>query len=164
MISPLSLSNIVMVLIALVCARMVSNQTAGRVRSVVVVAIPAALALVVALLLLMEEFYATLVTDGLWLGALLLGFLVGRSRGWMLAVQFFPEKRSLSAPQTWDNLAAAFILLGLALLDLASATWEEAIFPPAYVAAVAALCAGHLAGRSFVTLVRAEASPAPRRG
>ena len=91
MISPLSLSNIVMVLIALVCARMVSNQTAGRVRSVVVVAIPAALALVVALLLLMEEFYATLVTDGLWLGALLLGSVPGITIG-SLAARAVPEK------------------------------------------------------------------------
>ena len=155
-ITPLSLSNILTVLFALACVKLIASQTSHRLWSVAFTVAPAMLATSVALLLLTEELSPTLASDGLWAVALLVGFLVGRKRGWSLALTFYPEKRRFSAPQTWDNIAVAMVLFVLAGIDTYSALTRNALVDPEYIAAVGALCSGYFLGRSWVVAVRVE--------
>lgn len=156
MIPPLSLANVLTILIAAICLKMVASQTAGRVLKLPRLALPAALATVDALVLLAGVFDANLANDALWLGAAVAGFVVGRMRGWMLPMQVFPGKGAVRAVQTADNLAAAFALLALAMTDFISAALGEPLIDPGQVAAGAALCAGFLVGRWFAMAVRAD--------
>jgi hypothetical protein len=161
-IAPLSLSNVLTVLFALACVKLIASQTSQRLWSVAFTVAPAMLSSSVALLLLTEELSPTLVSDGLWALALLAGFLVGRKRGWSLALTFYPEKRRFSAPQTWDNVAAALVLAVLAGIDTVSAVNRNALVDPEYTAAVAALCSGYFLGRSFVLTVRVDRTATSR--
>ncbi|MBL6617926.1 MAG: hypothetical protein ISP45_28225 [Reyranella sp.] len=156
MIAPLSLANVLTVLIAAICLKMVASQTAGRVLKLPRLALPAALATVDALVLLAGVFDANLTNDAVWVGAAVVGFAVGRMRGLMLPMQVFPGKGAVRATQTADNLAAAFALLALAMTDFTSAALGDPLIEPAQVAAGAALCAGFLVGRWFAMAVRAD--------
>lgn len=156
MIAPLSLANVLTVLIAAICLKMVAAQTADRVQKLPRLALPAALATVDALVLLAGVFDAGAINDALWLGGAVVGFVAGRMRGWMLPMQVIPGRAAVRAAQTADNLAAAFALLALAVTDFASAAIGDPLIEPAQVAAGAALCAGFLAGRWFVVAVRVD--------
>lgn len=155
-IAPISLSNILTVLFALACLKMIASQTSHRLWSVAFVVAPAVLAMSAALLLLTEELAPTFTSDGLWAVALFGGFLIGRKRGWSLPLTFYPEKRRFSAPQTWDNVATAIVLTALSAVDAVSALHGRALVEPEYIAAIAALCSGYFLGRSFVVAVRVD--------
>jgi hypothetical protein len=156
MIAPLSLANVLTVLIAAICLKLVATQTAGRIQKLPRLALPAALATVDALVLLAGVFEASVINDALWVGGAIVGFIGGRMRGRMLPLQVFPERGAVRPTQTADNLAAALVLLALAITDSAGAALGEPVIEPAQVAAGAALCAGFLAGRWFVIALRAD--------
>jgi len=85
MIAPLSLSNLITVVLAVICLSTILPQARGNVVKIWRLAMPACLAMVVAFILLAGVFDADLATDAEWLGALIVGAVGGRMRGWALA-------------------------------------------------------------------------------
>jgi len=156
MISPLSLSNVLTLIFAITCLTMVLNQRSDRVQRISRLVVPPALAVVVALILLTGVFESGLVTDALWVGGAIVGFVLGRLRGRMLPMELLPAPGSVRVAQTADHLAAAFALVAVAATDFTSATLREPVLEPALVAAGGALCAGFLAGRFLMIAVRAD--------
>jgi hypothetical protein len=156
-VAPLSLSNVVIVVLALSCCAIVLAQLRGRLFNVPLTVMSAALGVVVALLLLAEELAPTMASDALWLGGLVVGFLAGRRRGWRLRIPFGPAPDGEPRDETWDSVLAALLLPLAALLDLLFVVLKTPLFPLGYVAAVAALCGGFLAGRAFVVTARVTA-------
>ena len=159
MISPLSLANLLALLVALVCLWTVSPQARGGVVRLWRLAIPAVFASIVALMLLSSVFEATFQHDAEWVIALVLGGIIGRSRGWTLAVEIDQRFGLARLPRTVDALVIAFFLVGLAALDFISAALEEAFIAPEHVAAGAAFCAGFLGCRALAIIVRATRAP-----
>lgn len=156
MISPLSLSNVLTLIFAVICLTMVLNQRADRVQRISRLLVPPTLAVIVALILLTGVFESGLISDALWLGGAIVGFVLGRLRGRMLPMELLPAPGSVRVAQTADHLAAALALVAVAATDFASAVLREALLEPALVAAVGALCAGFLAGRFLIIAVRAD--------
>jgi hypothetical protein len=159
MISPLSLSNVLTVLIAVTCLWTISNQSLGGVAKLWRLAVPPCLAIVDAMVLLAGVFDATMTHDAEWLVAMLVGFVIGRTRGWTMTVQVDRTWSLVRLPPALDGLAAAAGLVVFALIDFMSAALEEAIVAPDHVAAGAALCAGYLGGRALAVAVRARRAP-----
>jgi hypothetical protein len=155
MIAPLSLSNVLTVLLAIACLWTVVPQArGGRVR-LWRMALPPALAIAQALVLLAGVFDATLVHDAEWLGAGLLGAFLGRMRGWNLAFDLDRTRRLISTPPSIDVHLAAIGLVVLAAIDFTSASLETPIMPTDIVASGAAFVAGYIACRALALAVRA---------
>ena len=159
LIAPLSLSNVLTVLAALVCLWTMSPQANGGVWRLWRLAMPAAFAAVVALVLLAGVFDATWQHDVEWLVAFTLGGLVGRTRGWSLPVAIDQMWGLVRLPKAKDGLLAAFGIVAMAALDFTSATLEEALVGPQHIAAGAALFAGFIGGRAVAIIVRSTRAP-----
>ncbi|WP_422001190.1 hypothetical protein [Reyranella sp.] len=164
MIAPLSLTNVISLLSAIICLSMIASQTTGRVQSVSRLALPPALAVVVALILLAGVFDAGFVSDGLWVIGAIVGFILGRVRGQMLSMEILPAARSIRAAQTADNLVAALMLLALTSTDFISAALRHPLLQPGLVAIGGAVCAGFLAGRFLAIALRADPVARLRKG
>jgi hypothetical protein len=159
MIAPYSLSNVLTVTFAVICLWTIGSQSSGGVMKAWRLAVPPALALVVALVLLAGVFDATIVHDGEWIGGILLGAAIGRTRGWLATVEADPQWGLVRLPRAIDGLLAAFGLLVLSIADSVGAYLEDPVIEPPYVAAGAALCAGYLCFRALAMFSRAVRAP-----
>lgn len=164
MVSPLSLSNVLTLILAITCLTMVRTQRSDRVQRTSRLLVPPALAVVVALILLTGVFESGLVSDALWLGGAIAGFVLGRLRGRMLPMALQPAPGAVLVAQTADHLAAAFALVAVAGIDFTSAALREPLLDPALIAMSGALCAGFLAGRFLMIAVRADPVARLRKG
>jgi hypothetical protein len=159
MIAPLSLSNVLTVLAALVCLWTMSPQAHGGVWRLWRLATPAAFAAVVALVLLAGVFDATWQHDAEWLAGLLIGGLVGRTRGWTLPVAIDQMWGLVRLPKSIDGLLAALGIVATAAIDFTGAALEAPLVDPQHVAAGAALFAGFIACRALAIIVRSTRAP-----
>ncbi len=159
LIAPLSLSNVLTVLAALICLWTMSPQANGGVWRLWRLATPSAFAAVVALVLLAGVFEATWQSDAEWLIALALGGLIGRTRGWTLPVAIDQMWGLVRLPKARDGLLAALGIVAMSVLDFASAALEEAIVDPQHIAAGAALFAGFIGCRALAIIVRSTRAP-----
>src|SRR5947208_6369433 len=159
MISPLSLSNVLTVLVALLCLWTTSPQARGGVFRLWRLAVPACFAAVEALMLLATVFDATFVSDVEWLIGLVLGSTFGRMRGWTMAVAVDQMWGLVRLPRTNDGRLAAIGMVGLTAIDFTSSMLEEAVIEPQRVAAAAAFGAGYIGCRALALIVRSMRAP-----
>jgi len=159
MIAPLSLSNVLTVLVALLCLWTMSPQARGGVLRIWRLAIPACFAAVQALVLLAGVFEATMAHDAEWLAGLVLGGVIGRMRGWAMTVEVDQTWGLVRLPRTNDGGLAALALVALSGIDFASAWLEYPVVEPQHVAAAAALCAGYIGCRALSLIVRSVRAP-----
>ncbi len=160
LIAPLSLSNVLTTLCALLCLWTSSPQASGGVWRLWRLATPAAFAAVVSLMLLAGVFEATWQHDAEWLAALLLGGLAGRTRGWTLPVEIDQMWGLVRLPRSKDALFAAFGMVAMAALDFLSAAMDEAVLlEPQHIAAGSALFAGFIGCRALAIIVRSTRAP-----
>jgi hypothetical protein len=159
LIAPLSLSNVLTVLCALICLWTASPQASGGVWRLWRLATPAAFAAVVSLMLLAGVFEATWVHDAEWLVALILGGLAGRTRGWTMHVEIDQLWGLVRLPRSRDGVIAAFGIVAMAALDFLSSALEAMIIEPQHIAAGSALFAGFLACRALAIIVRSTRAP-----
>ena len=157
--APLSLANVLTVLIGIGCLWTIANQSLGGIAKLWRLAVPPCLAIVAAMVLLAGVFDASLAHDAEWVVAGLVGWLVGRTRGWSVEVEVDQRSGLVRLGPSLDGLLAALGLLVLTLIDFASAALEEPVIAPSHVAAGAALCAGIIAGRALAVAVRAGRAP-----
>jgi hypothetical protein len=159
-IAPLSLSNVLTMLCALLCLWTTSPQAHGGVWRLWRLATPAAFAVIVSLMLLSAVFEATWQHDVEWVAALLIGGFVGRTRGWTLPVEIDQMWGLVRLPRSRDALTAAFGIVAMAVLDFSSAALEDMVLlEPQHVAAGAALFAGFIGCRALAIIVRSTRAP-----
>lgn len=159
MIAPFSLSNVLTVVFAVICFRIIRSQSAGGVVKLWRLAMPPCLAAAVALVLLAGVFDATPLHDGEWLAGGVIGGLLGRTKGWLMPVEADQTWRLVRLRRSMDGVVVGFALVVFSLIDSMGAAMEEPIVEPQYVAAGAALCAGYLGFRALAMIVRAERAP-----
>ena len=159
MIAPLSLSNLATVAFAAICLLTITAQARGNVVKLWRLAIPACFAAVVAFMLLAGVFEANLESDAEWLGAAVIGIVLGRMRGWAIVVEVDQRHELVRQHRAPDGPLAAIGLVLLALTDFASAALQDPLVEPQHVAAAAALCAGYLGGRALAIAVRTARLP-----
>lgn len=152
--APLGLCNVLTVLCAFGSAWTLVPQARGALVRPWALAVPPALASVVAVVLLAGVFNATALNDGEWLAALVLGVIVGRARGWSLSANAVASRDTVRLRPAWDGMAAAALLVMTAIVDFISAAASQPIVAPIHVASMGALCAGFLGGRALAVLVR----------
>ncbi|MBS0517757.1 MAG: hypothetical protein JSR90_03650 [Proteobacteria bacterium] len=159
MIAPLSLSNVLTVVLALLCLWTSNAQSSGGVVKLWRLAVPPTLATAVALVLLASVFNPTLAHDAEWIVAAILGAALGRTRGWLMHVESDQRWGLVKLPRSYDGLLASFALLVLSMVDFAGAALGAAVIQPPHVAAGAAACAGYLVFRAIATTMRATRRP-----
>lgn len=159
MIAPLSLSNVTTVVFAAICLWTIASQARGHVVKLWRLAVPPCFATALAFMLLAGVFNATAINDAEWLVAAVVGGVVGRMRGWALAVEVDQRWDLLRQHRSSDGLMVAAVLLLLALIDFSSAAAQNPILEPQHVAAGAAFCAGYLGCRALAIAVRASRLP-----
>ncbi len=159
MIAPLSLSNLLTVLVALLCSWTMSPQARGGVVRVWRLAVPPCFAGVEAFVLLAGIFDASWAHDAEWLAGLLLGGAIGHLRGWKLAVAVDHVRGLVLLRRANDGWLAAFGLIVLSGIDFASAYLEIPIVEPQHIAAMAAFLAGYLGCRALSVVVRGVRTP-----
>jgi hypothetical protein len=163
MIAPLSLSNILTVLLSFACLWAIVPQARGDSVKVWRLAVPPSFATVQALVLLAGVFDATPFHDGEWIGAGLLGAIFGRLRGWSLPIKTDRMRDLVRLRPSLDSHLAALGLVVLSAIDFTSATLEDPVVPTDLVAAGAAFLAGYIGCRALSIGVRATriATPTP---
>lgn len=157
--APLSLANVLTVLIGITCLWTIVNQSLGGVAKLWRLAVPPCLAMVAAMVLLAGVVDASWTHDAVWVVGGLVGWLIGRARGWSVDVQVDQMSGLVRLRPSLDGLLAALGLVVLTLIDFVSAALEEPLIAPSHVAAAAALCAGFIAGRALAVAVRAGRAP-----
>jgi len=159
-LAPLSLSNVLTMLCALLCLWTTSPQASGGVWRLWRLATPAAFAAVVSLMLLSAVFEATWQHDAEWLAALLIGGFAGRTRGWTLPVEIDQMWGLVRLPRSKDALIAAFGIVAMSVLDFSSAAIEDVVgLEPQHIAAGSALFAGFIGCRALAIIVRSTRAP-----
>jgi hypothetical protein len=159
MIAPLSLSNLLTVLVALLCSWTMSPQARGGVVKIWRLAVPPCFAGVEALVLLAGVFDATWAHDAEWLAGLLLGGVIGHLRGWRLAVAVDHVRGLVLLRRTNDGWLAALGLVVVSGIDFTSAYLENPVVEPQHVAAMASCLAGYLGCRALSIVVRGVRTP-----
>jgi len=159
MISPLSLSNVLTVFVALACLWSIVPQARGGVVRVSSLAVPSALAAVEALVLLAGVFESTLFHDAEFVIAAIAGGVLGRMRGWSAAMEADRARRLVRLKPSLDSHIAAMCLAVLAGLDFISAALEQAVLPADWIAAAAAFFAAYIGMRALAIAVRATRAP-----
>jgi hypothetical protein len=156
MIAPLSLSNILTVVMAIACLWSIAPQARGDGVKLWRVAVPPGLAIAQALVLLAGVFDATFAHDAEWLAGGVFGAVLGRMRGWALSLDIDRTRGLIKAQPSIDIHLAAIGLVVLAAIDFTSASFEEPIVATDFVAAGAAFLAGYLGWRALAIAVRAS--------
>lgn len=159
MIAPLSLSNLITVVIAVICLSTILPQARGNVVKVWRLAMPASLGMVEAFVLLAGVFEADLASDAEWLAALFVGGMAGRMRGWSMAMEVDQTSSLMRLRRSADGTMAAAGLVLVALIDFGSAAVREVWIDPEHLAAAAALFAGFLGGRALAMAVQISRQP-----
>lgn len=159
MIAPLSLSNLITVVLAVICLSTILPQARGNVVKIWRLAMPACLAMVEAFILLAGVFEADFASDAEWLAALVVGGIAGRMRGWALAIEVDQASGLMRQRRSPDGTIAASALVLLALIDFASAALREVWIDQEHLAAAAALFAGFLGTRALAMAVRTTRLP-----
>jgi hypothetical protein len=159
MIAPLSLSNVLTVLVALLCLWTMAPQARGGVFRIWRLAIPACFSAVQALVLLAGVFEATFAHDAEWLAGLVIGGIGGRMRGWTMPMVVDQMRGLVKLPPASDGWLAACALVALAGTDFTSASLEDPVVEPQHVADAAALCAGYIGCRALSLIVRSVRAP-----
>ncbi|HTG21824.1 MAG TPA: hypothetical protein VK681_17410 [Reyranella sp.] len=159
MIAPLSLSNVATVVFAALCLWTIASQARGNVVKLWRLAVPPSFAAVQAFVLLAGVFDASIVNDAEWLAAAIVGGVIGRMRGWALAVEVDRRWDLVRQHRSPDALVMGAALVMLAVIDFAGAASLEPILEPQHVAAGAAFCAGYLGCRAIAIAVRANHLP-----
>ena len=154
--APLGLANVLTVVLAVCCLSVMSAQARAGVVRLWRLAIPAVFAAVVALVLLAGVFDATLEHDAEWLVGLLAGGLIGRTRGRARAGDIDRIWGLVRVPGALDGILAAAGLVGLAMIDFASAALRSPVIDPVHVAAAAAFCAGFIGWRAVAIIGRSS--------
>ena len=155
MIAPLSLSNLLTVIIAIMCLSTIASQSRGDVVKLWRLAVPACLAVAQALVLLASVIDATFIHDAEWVLAAVVGAIAGRMRGWTMFLQVDQARDLFRARRSYDGQIAAIGLVIFACTDFVSAALEDPIVDEAHIAAGSALCAGYLTYRAIAVAVRA---------
>ena len=156
MIAPLSLSNVLTVLFAVLCLWIIVPQARGGAVKLWRLAVPPILATVQAVVLLAGDFDATLAHDAEWVAAAILGAAFGRMRGWTLPIDVDGARDLVRLRPSIDAHLAALGLVVLAAVDFISAGLEQAVLPTEHVAAAAAFLAGYIGCRALSITVRAR--------
>jgi hypothetical protein len=159
MIAPLSLSNLITVVLAVICLSTILPQARGNVVKIWRLAMPACLAMVEAFVLLASVFDADFASDAMWLTALVVGGMAGRMRGWAMAMQVDQTSSLMRQRRSADGTIAALALVLLALVDFASAALREVWIDQEHLAAASALFAGFLGARALAMAVRTARLP-----
>jgi hypothetical protein len=159
MIAPISLSNVLTVAAAIACLWSIGTQSSGGVVKLWRLAIPPSLAAVIALMLLAGIIEAAIIHDAEWTLGLVLGGIVGRTRGWLMSVASDQKLGLVRVPRTHDGLIVGFALLVVAMIDFAGALLDDPVIEPQHVAAAAAFCAGYLSLRALGMTMRAVRAP-----
>jgi hypothetical protein len=159
LIAPLSLSNVATVAFAAICLWTIASQAWGNVVKLWRLAVPPSFAAVQAFVLLAGVFDATTLNDAEWLAAAVVGGVLGRMRGWTLAVEVDRRLDLVRQHRSPDALLMGAALVMLAVIDFAGAAALEPIIGPQHVAAGAAFCAGYLGCRAIAIAVRAGRLP-----
>ena len=154
MIAPLSLSNILTVLMAIACLWAIVPQARGDNVRLWRLAVPPGFATAQALVLLAGVFDATFMHDAEWLVGGMVGAVLGRMRGWALSFDVDGARRLIKVQPSIDIHLAAIGLLVLSAIDFTSASFEAPIVATDYVAAAAAFFAGYIGCRALVIAVR----------
>jgi hypothetical protein len=160
MIAPLSLSNVITVLLAIACLWTIVPQARGDRVRLWRLALPAAFATAQALVLLAGVFDATLAHDAEWLGGGLLGGVLGRTRGWTLSFDLDRARSLITVRRSIDVHLAAIGLIALSAIDFTSAGFEDPVVATDMVAAGAAFFAGYIACRALAIAVRVSRADA----
>lgn len=156
MIAPLSLCNLLTVLVAFACYVAAARQAQGGLTHLGQLATPAILAAVVAFVLLAGVIAATWQYDLEWLAGLVLGALLGHLRGWRLGLSVAAAGGAVLLPPAKDVRVAALALVALAGIDFTSAYLGNAVVEPHHIAALAAVFAGYLGCRALAIAARLE--------
>ena len=159
MISPLSLSNVATVAFAALCLWTIASQARGNVVKLWRLAVPPSFAAVQAFVLLAGIFDASLINDAEWLAAAIVGGVLGRMRGWAVAIEVDRQWDLVRQHRSPDALVMGAALVMLAVIDFASAASQDPIIEPQHVAAGAAFCASYLGCRAIAIAVRAGHLP-----
>ena len=157
--APLSLSNVLTVMIAVGCLSTITPQSRGDVVKAWRLAVPACLAAAQATILLAGVFNATFAHDAEWVLAAIIGGIIGRTRGWTMAIAVDQAHGLVRLQRGIDGPMAAAALIVLAFLDFTSAALESPVAPVEYVSAAAALFAGYLVCRALAIAVRTMRAP-----
>lgn len=159
MIAPLSLSNVMIVVLAAICLYLSAAQSYGLTIRAWRLALPPCFAAAVAFGLLESVFESSLLHDAEWLVAAAAGLVVGRLRGWSIGLEVDQRHGLVRLRRSPDAPLVAIGLLLLGLADGLGAALQEPLIDPPYLAAGAALCAGYLGGRALAIAVRATRLP-----
>lgn len=154
MIAPLSLANILTVLMAIACLWTIVPQARGDGVKLWRMAVPPGFAIAQALVLLAGVFDATVAHDAEWLGGGILGAVLGRMRGWTISFDIDRSRGLIRVHRSIDIHLAAIGLVVLAAVDFVSASFEDPIVATDFVAAGAAFFAGYLSCRALAIVVR----------
>ena len=154
MIAPLSLANILTVLMAIACLWTIVPQARGDGVKLWRMVVPPGFAIAQALVLLAGVFDATFAHDAEWLGGGILGAVLGRMRGWTLSFDIDRIRGLIRVHPSIDIHLAAIGLVVLAAIDFVSASFEDPIVATDFVAAGAAFFAGYLSCRALAIAVR----------
>jgi hypothetical protein len=157
--SSFNILHLVILVSAVACVAFSVREAAGRSITAVRLFMPPILAgftAVVLLLMVASEPMALLI----WLAALILGSIVGAVRGATMVVHVDQVWSKVRMPNGRHAFWITFALALAVALEIAIAVWGEGILPNrAIPSALAALCAGLLAGRAVAVVIRVPYAP-----
>ena len=122
MIAPLSLSNVLTVVMAVTCLTTLLAQSPGGILRQWRLVVPASCAAINALMLLAGIIEATFTHDAEWVIAGILGSVLGRMRGWAVTIEADHARGLVRLPRTMESLFAGVVLVAVSLIDFTGAT------------------------------------------
>ena len=156
---PLSLVNVVTVIAAAACLWAIVPEAQGKTQKLWRLAVPAALALLVALVLLAGAV-TSFAHDATWAATAVVGTIGGTVRGRSVGVQTDQVWGVVRPQPVLDGAVVAVCVLATALLDAVAGFLSQGVLPrQAHIAAASALFAGYLPGRAWTIGTRATRSP-----